>query len=261
MLLGFCIEARYDMGIIYSYDYSISLGYAGFAVPIAAVFPVCFVQRYLSREGTSRLILFRSSRRSYMLSNLFSTFLSGMIVMGVAFLLFSVISFFNCWPEGVVVDLGGDILSYIEYEGELVPGSTEVDYEQVGYFYCVMNDYGLYSSIPFFAAHHVIYYLVKGLLLMLQGGMYAMISLACYAFLQNQYIALVLPFLSWVALNFLGTTTKCFWLDPSQLHLTGVMSESTPYGGLVYFVVYIAVVFLLCAGMWGVRTMRRCQNA
>lgn len=260
MMLGFCIYSRYDMGILYALDYSISLGYLPFFLPIAAVFPACYMQRYLNRKGVSQLILFRSNRRSYILSNLFSAHLSGMVVVAVSFLLFTLVCFLNLWPDPVTLQVDGKVLSYVEYEGELLPWDVEVNYEQVGYFYCILNDSAFYYAFPFFAEHHVIFYLVKGLLLMLQGGMYTMISLACYALLQNHYVALVFPFLCWVAFNFAATTTQCAWLDSGQLTLTGAMASEAPYGGLSYFVVYIAVVFLLCGGFWGIRTMRRCRN-
>lgn len=257
MLVGYCAQSEYYMGVIYAQEWSFSLGYAYWFMPIASVFPVCFIHRYLSRESLSRLITFRGTRAKYILSNIFTAFVAGMIVMGAAYLIFGIISFFQCWPDTVTYKELTEVLSYVETENGPIPWDTAEAEIEAGYFYVLLNeDCGWLTAFPFFYNHRFLYYLFRCVCIMLQGGMYSMISLACLGISRNQYISLAFPFLFQVLLAYLGTTLEIYWLDPGQLDLNGIMSWQGD-GGVPYFAAYILIVFCLSSAIWIVYEYKR----
>jgi hypothetical protein len=257
-----CANTDYDNGPLYAFEYADALGIVIYFVPIAAALPVCYIQRYLSREDTSRLLLFRGSRSRYIAANIISTILVGMIVMAAAFCLFAIISFFHCWPNGVwTADVDPDLVPYMDEEGVLIwPEEQEVTYTQVGYLDILLHeDYGLVGTFAILSKHHLLLFLAEGLVLAIQGAIYATVALGCFAFTSNQYVSLAFPFLLRTGLAFLGSSTDLAWLDPGQLSLGGWMSE-TIGGGTVYLFSAWCVVTLLFGGAWGLRLVRRSRH-
>lgn len=256
---AYCMEADYEFGILYAYEYANALGVVTFFVPIAAALPVCFIQRYFSREEIFRLALFRGSRVTYIFSHIVSTLLAVMVVVGAATVLFAGISFLHCWPEGVwIQEYTGDGMQTQLIDGEWVFVDTgEVTEVQIGYFDMDINThFGPLQVFPSLAEHHVLKLAVEALLQMVQGSVCAMFALGAFAFLHNQYIALAVPFLLRTGLAFLSTATGLIWLDPGQLRLVGIMNE-TIGGGMVYVLIVWLTVTVICGGLWGFRTVWR----
>jgi hypothetical protein len=254
-----CANTDFDNGPLYAFEYADALGIMIYFVPIVAALPVCYIQRYFSREDTSRFLLFRGSRSRYIVANIVSTILVGMIVMAAAFCLFAMISFLKCWPNGVwVADADPDIVPYVDEEGIMIwPEDQEVTYIQVGYLDILLHeDYGLVSKFAILSEHHLLLFLAEGLVLAIQGAIYATVALGCFAFTNNQYVTLAFPFLLRTGLAFLGSSTNLDWLDPGQLSLGGWMSE-TIGGGTVYLFSAWCVVTLVFGGVWALRQLRR----
>jgi hypothetical protein len=256
-----CANTDYDNGPLYAFEYADALGIVIYFVPIAAALPVCYIQRYLSREDTSRLLLFRGSRSRYIAANIISTILVGMIVMAAAFCLFAMISFLKCWPDGVwAATDNGELPYWDEYNDLVYPEGQVITYVKVGYLDILLNDdYGLVGTFAILSKHHLLLFLAEGLVMAIQGAIYATVALGCFAFTSNQYVSLAFPFLLRTGLAFLGSSTGQFWLDPGQLGLSGAMSE-TMGGGTVYLFSAWCVVTLLFGGAWGLRQVRRSRH-
>lgn len=256
MCAGMCIGIldNYDLGPLYAYECAFALYIAYYFIPVCSALPICYIQRYLSREATSRLLVFRSDQKRYIAGTVISTILAGFLVVAVASLLFAGISFLLCWPEGVTTAIpAGGAATLEESEGL-------VEYVKAGYLDLMLyEDTGLLRTFPILGEHHALMFAVNIFLNSLQGSMYSVAALGCIAFTHNQYIAVAFPFLLNRVLLFLASETHSFWLNPGQLSLDGVMSE-TIGGGLVFAFSYWAIVTLLFGGIWTIREMRRTRR-
>lgn len=257
---GICIgmEGNYDLGLLYSYECAFAMNVAAFFLPFCSVLPVCYIQRYLSRDATSRLMVYRGGRKKYILGNVLNALLAGFLVLLLASLLYALINVLLIGPEGVITGVpAGGAATFEESKGA-------VEYVKVGYLYESLSDgayadNGLIGAFPILHQNHLLLFVVEIFLNSMQGAMYSMIALGCYAFIKNQYIAVAFPFLFNRVLAYLAGATSQFWLSPDQLSLDGVMGH-TIGGGLVYHFAYWTVVALLFGGTWGIRELRRMRH-
>ena len=74
--------------MLLSYQYGMSLGVTGYFIPVAAILPICYVERQMHTGNIWHLCVIRSSRRAYVLSALFAAILSGVVVSLGTFALF-----------------------------------------------------------------------------------------------------------------------------------------------------------------------------
>lgn len=99
-------------------------------------------------------------------------------------------------------------------------------------------------------------YLLMGGVFTLNGAIWPAISLLCFSFTSNQYVALAVPFIARTGAGYLTQTFGWYYLDPSQLLLKGVASQ-LPGGGIPYVLLYSAIVVLICGMFWNYSVKRR----
>lgn len=227
LLSSMLVGMNFHDDLLYCYQYTISLGVTSFFIPVATVLPVCFMQKQMNAGNNIRYIcLMRSSRRSFSGSALLSAVLSGMLIMFGAFLLFTAFCSINS-------------------VGHPYFGKGMFSYQTV--FYDALSEYpGML-------------YLLMGAVFTLNGAIWPAISLLCFAFTSNQYLALAIPFVVRTGMGYLMQSTGWFYLDPSQLLLKGVANQ-LPGGGIPYVLLYSAVVVLFCGFFWNYSIKRRLHH-
>lgn len=222
--LAMLVGTNFHNDLLYCYQYTISLGVTSFFIPVATVLPVCLMQKQMNTGNIQYVCLVRSNRRSFSSGALLSAVFSGMAVALGAFLLFTV---FCCVysPSGT------------PYFGDgMFPYQTD--------FYVSLIEYPklLYS--------------LMGAIFTLNGAIWPAISLLCWAFTSNQYLALAIPFVVRTGAGYLTQSLGMFYLDPSQLLLKGIANQ-LPGGGVPYVLLYSAIVVLLCGILWDYSIKRR----
>lgn len=222
--LAMLVGTNFNNDLLYCYQYTISLGVTSFFIPVATVLPICFMQKQMDAGNIRYICLIRSSRRSFSGGALLSAVLSGMAIMLGAFLLFTVSCAIYC-PLGIPY-FGNGLFSYQTV------------------FYDVL------------LKHPQMLYLLMGAIFTLNGAIWPAISLLCWAFTSNQYLALAVPFVVRTGAGYLTQSMGLFYLDPSQLLLKGVANQ-LPGGGVPYVLLYSAIVVLLCGILWNFSIKRR----
>lgn len=218
--------------VVYNYQYATQLGYGFYFIPVAVVLPICFFLHHFGTQSTSQFSLIRSKLSSYTRTTIFSATLSGMVVTSITFVLFTISCFVIDSPEGPA------------YFGDgLLTNSYAFDF---------------YSK---FLDNPVLLYLIMGAIYTINGAMWPVISLLCFSFTTNQYVAVALPFIFRIVVGFISQMMQWFMLDPGQLQLFGGISASWVGGGIPFMLCYIGVVVLICGGVWGIRTYRKVRHA
>lgn len=227
-IIGLCLAmlvgTSFNNDLLYCYQYTISFGVTSFFIPVATALPICFIQKQMNADNIRYICLVRSSQRAFSVGALLSAVLSGMAIMLGAFLLFTISCAIYC-PFGTPY-FGNGLFSY-----------------QTAF-------YGA------FLKHPKMLYLLMGAIFTLNGAIWPAISLLCWAFTSNQYLALAAPFVVRTGAGYLTQAMGWFYLDPSQLLLKGVASQ-LPGGGVPYVLLYSAIVVLLCGILWSFSAKRR----
>ena len=208
--------------LLYCYQYTVSIGIASVFIPVVTVLPVCYLQRQMNAGNVRYVCLIRSNCCSFSGGALLSAILSGMAVMLGAFLIFTAFCYFYC-PS--------------PYFGE-----------GMGFYPSAF--YGIFLQHPGFL------YLIMGGIFILNGVIWPAISLLCFSFTSNQYVALAVPFIVRTGAGYLTQNFGWDYLDPSQLLLKGIASQLLG-GGIPYVVLYSAVVVMICGIFWNGSVKRR----
>ena len=227
LLFAMLVGTNFNNDLLYCYQYTISLGVTSFFIPVATVLPVCFMQKQINSGNIRYICLMRSSRCSFSGGALLSAVLSGMAVMLGAFLLFTACCYIYC-PLGTPY-FGDGMFSY-----------------QTSFYDALLK-------------RPEMLYLLMGCIFTLNGAIWPAISLLCFAFTSNQYLALAIPFVVRTGMGYLTQSMGWFYLDPSQLLLKGVANQ-LPGGGVPYVLLYSVVVVLLCGCFWNYSVKRRLHH-
>ena len=230
-ILGFWLAmiagTMFEGDMLLSYQYGMALGGTSQFIPVAPVLPICYMERQMRMGNIWHLCIIRSSRRSYVLSALFAAILSGMVVSLGAFALFTVTSYLLTPPPHFGQGMGG------------LPPKQPI--------------------YIFLEAHPVIHYFESGLIFVLNGALYPAISLVFWSYFNNQYVALVAPFVLRLGLGIFAQHLQFFYLDPVQCTLKGIANQ-LPGGGIPYVILYISVVNLICGVLWYMSLTRRVKH-
>lgn len=210
--------------LLYCYQYAVSLGVTPFFIPVATVLPICFMQKQMDAGNIRYVCMIRSSRGSFSIGALLSAVLSGMAITLGAFLLFTAFCCIYC-PTGTPY-FGNGMFFY-----------------QTPFYVTLLKRPGLL-------------YLLMGCIFTLNGAIWPAISLLCFSFSSNQYLALAIPFVVRTGTGYLMQSMGWFYLDPAQLLLKGVANQ-LPGGGVPYVLLYSAVVVLFCGLLWTHSVKRR----
>lgn len=210
--------------LLYNYQYTISLGFTAFFIPVASVLPFCNFQHLLTTGKSTQFCLIRSKKSSYVFSTCISAVTSGMIVMVGAFVLFT-ITCLAYSPSGT---------AYI--------GNGLFTYSNTFYAPLMRRPLALY--------------LLMGGIFAINGAMWPMVSMLCFAFTSNLYLAISVPFITRTLMGYLTQLLGLYVLDPAQLLLKGVAMQ-WPGGGIPYLLLYTGVAALLCGGVWTIGEYRR----
>lgn len=213
--------------LLYLYQYTISLGFTSFFIPVVSVLPVCYFQHTLASGRFTSFCLLRSTKRSYTWAVCFGAVISGMAVMAGAFVLFTITCLLYS-PEGTPY-FGTGLFSY---------------------------------DATFFApltAHPFLLYLVMGGIFTLNGAMWPMISLLCFSVTSNQYIVASVPFIVRTGMGYFAQSMGIYVLDPAQLLLKGIAMQWSG-GGVPYLLLYTGIVAVVCGGIWTFREYGRIRH-
>lgn len=228
-ILGLCLAmivgTSFTSDVLYCYEYSISLGVTTFFIPVAAVLPICLLERQMGRGQIRHICLLRSGCRSFSTGAMVGAAVSGMAVMLGAYLLFTAF----CW-----------VYSPSPYLGEGLGGYSSAFQDML-------------------TAHPLLHYLVCGFVFTINGTIWPAISLLCFSFTSNPYVALAAPFIFKNAVSYLTQPAGLYYLDTAQLLLRGVASQ-LPLGGIPYVLLYSAVVVLFCGIVHGCRVKREVRH-
>lgn len=210
-------------GILYSYQYTISLGFTPFFIPVASVLPFCYFQHMLEREKASYFILIRSKNILYTFTVCLGAVISGMVVMFGAFALFTITCILAPGSNAIHID---SMFSYAET------------------FYQVLLDH----------PYHL--YALMGIVFAINGTIWPTISLLCFSITSNRYVALSVPFIAYILMGYFAQSISCYFLDPGQLLLKGIASQWVG-GGIPYLLIYSGSVIVICCGIWAFVQYRR----
>lgn len=227
LVLIMLVSGDFTDDLMYCYQHSICLAPTGYFIPVVTVLPICLVQRQMGAGNTQYACLIRSSRRSFSGGALLGAVLSGMAVTLGAFLLFAVFCAIRSFPPTIGLGM------------HLYPADNP--------FYAALN------------LHPVLLYLVMGGVFVLNGSLWPAISLLCWSFTPNQYVALAAPFVIKVAVSWSTQFLGLYFLDPAQLLLKGVLNQ-TFGGGVPYVLIYCAVVIAVCGIIWDCTVRRRLRH-
>lgn len=209
--------------LVYNYQYTISLGFTSFFIPVASVLPICYFHHIIVTRHVLQFCLLRSRKRSYTFSACISAMLSGIFVMVGAFILFTL----TC----VILTHNG-----APHTGGLFPYKNT--------FYAPLLDYPL------------LLYILMGIIFSINGAMWPMISLLCFSITSNQYIAVSIPFIIRIGMAYLAQSLQLYILDPTQLLLKGIAIQWVG-GGIPFLLLYSGIIIAFCGGIWIFREYRR----
>lgn len=226
-LLLSCIGTE-NNDLLYLYEYSISLGYASFLLPVASVIPVAYFYYHEATTSYTWFVLGRGTKNWYIVSRILATMLSGACVILLAAAFFFVTEALLCVGNPII---GPGLLSGY--------GS---------FFQALANRqaYGMILTIMLIA-------------LTLNGMLWPLVCLAVYALTSNKYVVIATPFVFRTLLSYLAQSIECYLLDPTQLLLKGIM-RNTAGGGIVYVLIYCFILGGLCSGLWIWRTRERLKH-
>lgn len=222
LVLAMLAGEDFSNDLLYCYQYTISLGVTTVFIPIATVLPICFLQRQMNVGNVQQICLVRSGCHTFSSGAILSAVLSGMMVMLGAFFFFTIFCFIYCPAP---------------YFGE-------------GMGFYPNSFYSTLLKQPGFL------YLIMGGVFVLNGAIWPAISMLCFSFTSNQYVALAVPFIVRTGAGYFTQAFRWYYLDPSQLLLKGVASQ-LPGGGIPYVLLYSAVVILVCSLFWNHSVKRR----
>lgn len=212
-----CVEIE-SSDLLYYYEYSITLGFAAFLLPVASVIPVAYFYYHEATTSYTWFVLSRGTKKRYVVSRILATALSGACVVLAATALFFVTEALLC---------GG--------KPTIGPG--------------FLGDYGTVFQV---LIDQQAYQAILGIMLSaltINGMLWPLICLAAYALTSNKYVIIAAPFIFRTLLSYLAQAIRCFPLDPAQLLLKGVM-RNTAGGGIVYVLIYFLILGGLCSGLW-----------
>lgn len=230
MWIGMLLGCDFSPDVTYSLHYTISIGVTSYFIPVATILPVFYLMRQMNKGYIRNLCLFRSSMNMYSWGAVGSAILSGLSVLALTFLFFTLFLF----------------LYSALFLGEPYFGIGLFLYSDG--FYCLINN------------NFILLYLYQGIIFILNGAIWPVITLVSFAFTTNSYVTLAIPFIIRVALSWLTQGTVLYFLDPGQLLLGGGIMAGTFGNGIPYLLTYVCIVILLCGIVWRFKMERSLQN-
>lgn len=228
--IGMLLGTDFSTDVTYSFHYTISIGVTSYFIPVVSVLPIFYLMKQLNKGYVRNLCLFRSNVNTYSWGLVASAILSGMTIMTLALLLFTI--------------------SVMVYSA-LFLGTP---YFGIGLF---LFSEKFYRFIDY---NFVLLYLHQAFVFILNGTIWPVITLASFCFTTNSYIALAFPFIIRVSLSWLTQGTALFFLDPGQLLLGGGIMSKTVGNGIPYLLAYVCIVILLCGFIWRIDLGRSIRN-
>jgi len=210
-------------GILYNYQYTISLGFTPFFIPVASVLPFCYFQHMLENSKSRYFFIIRSRKMLYTFTICLGAIISGMVVMFGAFILFTITCAFAPGSNAVHIE---SMFSYAET------------------FYQSLLDRPNYL------------YILMGVVFVINGAIWPTVSLLCFLITSNRYMALSIPFIIYILMGYFAQSKSYYFLDPGQLLLKGIASQWFG-GGIPYLLIYSGIVITICSGIWTVVYYRR----
>lgn len=219
---------------IYLYEISVNLGVAAWFIPVAAVVPICFVRKELSRGSTWQFPLLRANPCRFTLGGLAAACISGAAVTLLGLALFFLVGFLR--SRGTLVTSYTLLGSCDWPAGDFRLGRSYLEVTLIELAGLV----GM-SVLPAGAA-----YLISG-------------------FTDNQYLCAALPFLLYtLALYsfqrlayYVNPVFRLF--DPARMNPMGNPFDGSPYAPL-YPLLYGFAVLLICALLFRLRLNRRLRD-
>lgn len=202
-------------GILGILQYSSTLSYVPYILPVVAALPYagCYYEEIHS--GYYYFSQFRCNRKKYAMGKTVTALISGMTVTMIACVLFLVAAgLVNCYGFRI----GG--------------------YEMF---------YGSGNLLSFFhSGHNWIVLLCKVLLLCMCSGFWALVSLLSVAVMKNQYVALAMPFFLNVLIKYCVEYIGLQGIHPyyHSLALSSV-TEQFPLGGIPVNIGYFLVAYVI----------------
>lgn len=222
MLVGLYPKANADM--MYNLQQSMTLGYGWLFISVTSVVPLCFFLHFGGRRQEMYMAVSRGTYRTYISASVLNAALSGMAVALGACLVFTIIC--GIWSGDVTPFFGVGMGAQEAGAWEWLTKHPELRYAAM----C-----GIY---------------------MLQGGLWPMVSLSCFGFTENTYMSVAIPFTLRTILNYLAQMLELTMLSPVMMRIVSTSAEQLPWGGFIYLLGYVGLVWCVCIGIWVLRLRR-----
>ena len=170
----------------------------------------------------------RSTYRTYVRASALNAVLSGMAVAVGAYLLFTII--YNIWSSDMTPFFG-------------VGMGAQED--------------GVWGWLT---KHPELRYAAMCGIYMIQGGLWPMVSLSCFGFTENTYMSVAIPFTLRTILNYLAQMLELTMLSPVMTRLISTSAAQLPWGGFIYLLGYVVLVWCVCIGSWVLRLRREVRG-
>lgn len=87
-----------------------------------------------------------------------------------------------------------------------------------------------------------------------------MVSLSCFGFTENTYMSVAIPFTLRTILNYLAQMLELTMLSPIMTRLISTSAAQLPWGGFIYLLGYVVLVWCVCIGSWVLRLRREVRG-
>jgi hypothetical protein len=226
MMVGLYPKANADM--VYNLQQSMTLGYGWLFISVTSVVPLCFFLHFGGRRQEIYMAVSRSTYRTYVRASALNAVLSGMAVAVGACLLFTIIC--GIWSSDMTPFFG-------------VGMGAQED--------------GVWGWLT---KHPELRYAAMCGIYMIQGGLWPMVSLSCFGFTENTYMSVAIPFTLRTILNYLAQMLELTMLSPIMTRLISTSAAQLPWGGFIYLLGYVVLVWCVCIGSWVLRLRREVRG-
>ena len=226
MMVGLYPKANADM--VYNLQQSMTLGYGWLFISVTSVVPLCFFLHFGGRRQEIYMAVSRSTYRTYVRASALNAVLSGMAVAVGACLLFTIIC--GIWSSDMTPFFG-------------VGMGAQED--------------GVWGWLT---KHPELRYAAMCGIYMIQGGLWPMVSLSCFGFTENTYMSVAIPFTLRTILNYLAQMLELTMLSPVMTRLISTSAAQLPWGGFIYLLGYVVLVWCVCIGSWVLRLRREVRG-
>ncbi|MBQ3783570.1 MAG: hypothetical protein II838_09040 [Lachnospiraceae bacterium] len=217
-------------GLLGMLQYSSTLSYVPYMIPIVAALPYAGALQEELRSGYGYSTLSRSSKTAYLRGKILTAMGSGAAVMLLASILFLIIAG-NCTHYGFTI--GG---------------------------YEIFNHYGTLQSM-IEGKQMILVLVIKIVLLSFYAAFWSLLSLVCVVMAKNQYLALAFPFFANLVIRYCVAYLHLFYLHPFYHTLSGyVLFPKAKMAGIPISVGYFIVSYFLLGWLFGKKMEDKWKN-